>query len=200
MKNVGINKGSGRLMTAEKTQKDITTYIEKTLYLLSSKADPKKFETMIQQNINGKRDSATSTIEFYDRLMLNMAYFVENKMAWTDLVRSTFKNGEIPNVAYVENELMAQQMRIRNNVAEKMDDYTKAFHQQYKALNVEDEDVIYDYAYASVEHALRIDFLTLACAKNATILAQGAIEETLKIMDGYMAYYTDQIVNKMTLA
>ncbi len=75
-------------MTADKTQKEITTYIEKTLYLLSSKADPKKFEAMIQQNINEKRDSATSTIEFYDRLMLNMAYFVENKMAWTDLVRS----------------------------------------------------------------------------------------------------------------
>ena len=91
-------------------------------------------------------------------------------------------------------------MQIRNSVAEKMDDYTKAFHQQYETLKVEDEDVIYDYAYASVEHALRVDFLTLVCANKATILAQGNIDETLKTMDGYVAYFTDQIVNKMTLS
>ena len=185
-------------MTA--VQKDIATYIEKALFLLSSKADPQKFQTMIQQNINDKRESSTSTIDFYDRLMLNMAYFVENKMAWTELVRSTFNGGEVPTVSFIENELMAHQMQIRNSVAEKMDDYTKAFHQQYEALKVEDEDVIYDYAYASVAHALRVDFLTLVCAKKATILAQGDIEETLKTMDGYVAYFTDQIVNKMTLS
>ncbi|MGN7476677.1 DNA helicase [Solibacillus silvestris] len=188
------------MMTAEKIQKDITTYIEKAIHLLSSQADPKKFEAIIQQNINDKRESSTSTIDFYDRLMLNMAYFVENKMAWTDLVRSAFTAGEVPDVKYIENELMAQQMRIRNSVAEKMDDYKKAFHQQYEELKAEDEDVIYDYAYASVEHALRVDFLTLVCAKKAAILTKGDIEETLKMMDGYMAYYTDQIVNKMTLS
>ena len=32
-------------MTAEKTKKDITSYIEQTLYFLSNKADVKKFET-----------------------------------------------------------------------------------------------------------------------------------------------------------
>ncbi|WP_225231249.1 DNA helicase [Solibacillus faecavium] len=187
-------------MTAENIQKDIATYIEKALFLLSSKADPQKFEKIIQQNINDKRESSTSTIDFYDRLMLNMAYFVENKMAWTDLVRATFTAGELPTVSYIENELMVHQMQIRNSVAEKMDDYTKAFHQQYEALKVEDADVIYDYAYASVEHGLRVDFLTLICANKATLLAQGDIDETLKTMDGYIAYFTDQIVNKMTLS
>lgn len=188
------------MMTAENKQKEITTYIEQTLYFLSNKADHEKFETMLQKNIDEKRASSTSTTDFYDRLMLNIAYYVENKMAWTDLVRASFSTGKVPTVSYIENELMAQQMQIRNSVGEKMDDYKKAFHQQYKALNVEDEDVIYDYAYASVEHAFRIDFLTVACAKNATILTEGDIEETIRMLDGYMAYYTDQLVNKMTLS
>ncbi|MBM7664332.1 hypothetical protein JOC25_000788 [Solibacillus kalamii] len=188
------------MMTAENKQKEITTYIEQTLYFLSNKADLEKFETMLQNNIDEKRASSTSTTDFYDRLMLNIAYYVEHKMAWTDLVRETLSTGKVPTVSYIENELMAQQMQIRNSVGEKMDDYKKAFHQQYEALKVEDEDVIYDYAYASVEHAYRIDFLTVACAKSATILTEGDIEETIKLLDGYMAYYTDQLVNKMTLS
>lgn len=187
-------------MTAEKTKKDITSYIEQTLYFLSNKADVKKFETMLQKAIDEKRQLSKSTTDFYDRLMLNMAYFVENKMAWTDLIRTSFSKGEVPTVSYIENELMALQMQIRNSVAERTEDYKKAFHQQYEALKVVDEDVIYDYAYASVEHAFRIDFLTVACAKKATILTEGDIEETIKLLDGYIAYYTDQLVNKMTLS
>ena len=81
-----------------------------------------------------------------------------------------------------------------------MDDYKQAFHKQYKALNVSDEDVIFDYAYASVEHSLRIDFLTQSTINKATILTQGTIDDTLKMIDGYMAYFADQLVNKMTLS
>lgn len=36
-------------MTAESKQKEITTYIEQTLYLLSNKADLEKFQTMLQK-------------------------------------------------------------------------------------------------------------------------------------------------------
>lgn len=187
-------------MTTEQLQKSITTYIEKALFLLTKNVDVKKFEHILQENINQKRDSATSTVEFYDRLMLNMAYFVENKMAWETIVRDTYGNGQVPQVSFLENELMAQQMRVRNNVAENMEAYTADFHKRYEELQVEDEDVIYDYAYASVEHAFRIDFLTLACAKKATVLTEGDIEETIKLLDGYIAYYTDQLVNKMTLS
>ena len=95
---------------------------------------------------------------------------------------------------------MAQQMQNRNDVAEKMDDYKEAFHKQYKALKVSDEDVIYDYAYALVEHSLRIDFLTQITVNKATVLTLGNIDDTLKLIDGYMAYYADQFVNKMTLS
>ena len=187
-------------MTTEQIQNDITKYIEQQLFLLASKADIKNFEQVIQQNITQKRESSTSTEDFYDRLMLNMAYFVENKMAWETIVRDTYGKGQMPTVSFLENELMAQQMRVRNNVAENMDAYKADFHKRYEELQVEDEDVIYDYAYASVEHALRVDFITLVTTKNAKILAQGNIEETLKIIDGYIAYHSDQIVNKMTLS
>lgn len=187
-------------MTTDQIQKEITTYIEKVLFFLTNKTEVKQFEQMIQQNVNQKRESATSTEDFYDRLMLNIAYFVDNKTAWTQIVRDTYGSGSLPKVSFIENELMAQQMRIRNDVAEKMDDYKEAFHKQYKELNVSDEDVIYDYAYASIEHTLRIDFLTYVTIKNAETLTEGNIEETLKMMDGYIAYYADQIVNQMTLS
>lgn len=187
-------------MTTEQLQKSITTYIEKALFLLTKNVDVKKFESILQANIQQKRDSSTSTVEFYDRLMLNMAYFVENKMAWETIVRDTYGNGQVPQVSFLENELMAQQMRVRNHVAENMEAYTEDFHKRYEELQVEDEDVIYDYAYASVEHALRVDFITLVTTKNAEILTKGNIEETLKSIDGYVAYHSDQIVNKMTLS
>lgn len=187
-------------MTTDQIQKEITTYIEKVLFFLTNKTEVKQFEQMIQQNVNQKRESATSTEDFYDRLMLNIAYFVDNKTAWTQIVRDTYGSGSLPKVSFIENELMAQQMRIRNDVAEKMDDYKEAFHKQYKELNVSDEDVIYDYAYASIEHTLRIDFLTYVTIKSAETLTKGNIDETLKMMDGYIAYYADQIVNQMTLS
>lgn len=186
-------------MTTDQIQKDITAYIEKTLFLLTAKVDVKQFEETIQQNVTQKRESATSTEDFYDRLMLNIAYFVDNKTAWTKIVRESYGLGQVPKISYIESELMAQQMRIRNDVAEKMDDYKLAFHKQYKALNVSDEDVIYDYAYASVEHSLRIDFLTYVTVNKATILTQGNIDDTIKILDGYLAYFADQFVNKMKL-
>ena len=61
-------------MTTDQIQKDITAYIEKTLFLLTAKVDVKQFEETIQQNVTQKRESATSTEDFYDRLMLNIAY------------------------------------------------------------------------------------------------------------------------------
>ncbi|MER2037573.1 MAG: DNA helicase [Solibacillus sp.] len=187
-------------MTTDQIQNDITKYIEQQLFLLTNKADMESFEQVIQQNVSQKRESSSSKEDFYDRLMLNIAYFVENKTAWSQLIRTTYGAGQVPKMSYIENELMAQQMRIRQDVGEKMDDYTSAFHKQYAALKVTDEDVIYDYAYASVEHTLRIDFLTHVTVTNADILCKGDIDETLKIIEGYIAYHADQIVNQMTLS
>ncbi|MEG0471425.1 MAG: DNA helicase [Solibacillus sp.] len=186
-------------MATDAIQKEITTYIEQQMFLLTKNTDVKTIEQMIQQNVNDKRQSAQSTIDFYDRLMLNIAYFEDNKTAWKQVIIVTYGAGKVPKISTIESELLAQQMRIRQDVAEKMDDYTKAFHNQYAALNVTDEDVIYDYAYASLQHTLRIDFLTHITVNKATILTKGDMEETLKMMDGYIAYYADQFVNHMEL-
>lgn len=186
-------------MATNAIQKEITTFIEQQLFLLTEHVDGKKFEQVIQENVTEKRKSANSTIDFYDRLMLNIAYFVDNKTAWEKLIIDTYGAGEVPKITQVESELMAQQMRIRHDVAEKMDAYTEAFHKQYDALTVTDEDVIYDYAYASLEHTLRIDFLTHITVNEATIFTKGNIEETLKMMNGYIAYFADQFVNQMEL-
>ena len=86
-------------MTTAQVQKDITAYIEKSLFVLTSKADVKQFEQIIQQNVNQKRESAKTTEDFYDRLMLNIAFFVDNKTAWVDIVRATYGSGQVPKMS-----------------------------------------------------------------------------------------------------
>ena len=180
-------------------QKDITQYIEQQLFQLVQSVDVGQFEKTLKTTIGQKRESASSIEEFYDRLMLNITYYVENKAAWYKFFEQTYGQGIVPKMSQLESELMANQMRIRQDVAEKMDRYTEAFHKQYAALDVTEENVVYDYAYASVEHSLRIDFLTAVTVKQIPILAQGDAVETVKMIDGYIAYYTDQLVNQMEL-
>lgn len=182
------------------TQQQVNRYIEILFAQLTAKADSKQFEKVIKENILTKKSSARDEVDYFDRLMLNITYFVENKAAWNKIMRDTYGLGQVPKMSYVENEAMTQQMRIRQAIGEKMDDYTKLFHSQYKALQVTEEAVVYDYAYASVEHSLRYDFLTyVTMQKEASILLEGDFEETLRIIDGYVAYHADQAVNQMEL-
>lgn len=182
------------------TQQQVNRYIEILFAQLTAKADSKQFEKVIKENILTKKSSARDEVDYFDRLMLNITYFVENKAAWNKIMRDTYGLGQVPKMPYVENEAMTQQMRIRQAIGEKMDDYTKLFHSQYKALQVTEEAVVYDYAYASVEHSLRYDFLTyVTMQKEASILLEGDFEETLRIIDGYVAYHADQAVNQMEL-
>ncbi len=182
------------------TQQQVNRYIEILFAQLTAKADSKQFEKVIKENILTKKSSARDEVDYFDRLMLNITYFVENKAAWNKIMRDTYGLGQVPKIPYVENEAMTQQMRIRQAIGEKMDDYTKLFHSQYKALQVTEEAVVYDYAYASVEHSLRYDFLTyVTMQKEASILLEGDFEETLRIIDGYVAYHADQAVNQMEL-
>ncbi|WP_413362754.1 DNA helicase [Lysinibacillus sp. 3P01SB] len=182
------------------TQQQVNRYIEIIFVQLTAKADSKQFEKVIKENILTKKSSAKDEVDYFDRLMLNITYFVENKAAWNKIMRDTYGLGQVPKMSYVENEAMTQQMRIRQAIGEKMDDYTKLFHSQYKALQVTEEAVVYDYAYASVEHSLRYDFLTyVTMQKDARTLLEGDFEETLRIIDGYVAYHADQAVNQMEL-
>ncbi|WP_332646829.1 DNA helicase [Lysinibacillus sp. 54212] len=180
--------------------RDKNKYIEGLLAQLVAKADVKQFEKTIRNNILLKKQSAKDEQDYFDRLMLNITYFVENKAAWTKIIQQTFGQGIVPQREMVESEALAQQMRIRQFVAEKTEDYTKLFHSQYKALKVTEEAVVYDYAYASVEHSLRFDFLTYVTLQpDAIMLVQGDFDETVRIIDGYVAYYADQFVNGMEL-
>lgn len=181
-------------------QEKVNRYIEELMFSLTNKADAQQFEDTIKKNIAMKKQSAKTEEEFFDRLMLNITYFVENKSAWAKIFRDTFGKGQVPQLSYIENESLAQQMRIRQNVSEKMDDYTKMFHSQYKALKVTEEQVVYDFAYASVEHSLRFDFLIYLTMQNqAHLIVEGNFEETFKMIEGYVAYYADQFVNRMKL-
>ena len=185
----------------EKTaQQQVNRYIEILMAQLTAKANIEQFEKTLKENIQSKKASAKDEIDYFDRLMLNITYFVENKAAWKKIMQDTYGQGEVPKITYIESEAIAQQMRIRQAISEKMDDYTKLFHSQYKALNVTEDAVAYDYAYASVEHSLRYDFLTyLTIQQDASKILEGDFEETLRIIEGYVAYYADQAVNQMEL-
>lgn len=182
------------------SQQIVNDYIEQHMAKLCQNVRITSFEKTLKQNIVMKKQSATNEEDFFDRLMLNITYFIENSAVWVKILRSTIGEGIIPTTTYIESEALAQQMRIRQMVAEKSDDYKKMFHSQYKALQVTEEAVVYDYAYASVAHALRFDFLTyLSLQKSSDLLLTGDFEEVLRITEGYVAYYTDQIVQQMEL-
>ena len=187
--------------SVEKTaQQQVNRYIEILMAQLTAKANIEQFEKTLKENIQSKKASAKDEIDYFDRLMLNITYFVENKAAWKKMMQDTYGKGEVPKITYIESEAIAQQMRIRQVISEKMDDYTKLFHSQYKALNVTEDAVAYDYAYASVEHSLRYDFLTyLTIQQDASKILEGDFEETLRIIEGYVAYYADQVVNQLEL-
>ena len=174
--------------------------IELLFITLTKNAEIKKFQATLQQNINTKRLSSTTEQDFFDRLMLNIAYFAENKKTWAKILHTMLTSQERITRTSVEARALQEQMVIRESIATKMDDYKEIFHQQYETLNVTAEDVIYDYAYASVEHSLRFDFLSYIIEKNAVdSLKASDVEETIRIIDGYVSYYADQYVNQMEL-
>ena len=174
--------------------------IELLFITLTKNAEIQKFQATLQQNINTKRLSSTTEQDFFDRLMLNIAYFAENKKTWTKILHTMLTSQERITRTSVEARALQEQMVIRESIATKMDDYKEIFHKQYETLGVTAEDIIYDYAYASVEHSLRFDFLSYIIEKNAVdSLKASDIEETIRIIDGYVSYYADQYVNQMEL-
>ena len=174
--------------------------IELLFITLTKNAEIQKFQATLQQNINTKRLSSTTEQDFFDRLMLNIAYFAESKKMWAKILHTMLTSQESITRTSVEARVLQEQMVIRESIATKMDGYKEIFHKQYETLGVTAEDIIYDYAYASVEHSLRFDFLSYIIEKNAVdSLKASDIEETIRIIDGYVSYYADQYVNQMEL-
>lgn len=190
----------GSVIMTKSNQATANHNIELLFVALIKDAEVEKFETTIQQNINTKRLSSTTEQDFFDRLMLNIAYFAENKKIWHEMIRTMLKSEERLTRTMIEAKALQEQMVVRESIASKMDGYKNIFHKQYETLNIQAEDVVYDYAYASVEHALRFDFLSYLIEKNSVDLLKAAdLEETVRIIDGYVSYYADQYVNQMEL-
>lgn len=189
------------MTNVEQTQKQATNYIESALFYLVGRVNNKQFEKTIQNNIDVKRDSAKTTEAFWDSLMMNIVYFVENKNIWQKLIKEALAAKQLQKVSYYEDELLAQQMRIRQQLGEQLEQYNEQFHAQYKELNVTEEAILYDYAYHSVEHALVIDFLTLLAlnAEQTSVLFEADATEVLHQIEGYIAYHVDALVQKMKL-
>lgn len=194
------NECKGSVSMTVLSQQEINRSIEVLMNNLTKNANVEQFTKIIQQNIDTKSLSATSETDFFDRLMLNIAYFVENKKYWVETLKGLINCNILPSVTSVEARVLEKQMVIRETITTQMDDYKTIFHNQYADLQVKSEDVIYDYAYASVEHSLRFDFISyLLKQTNAKSLLAGDAEEIIRIMDGYVSYYADQFVNQMEL-
>ena len=190
----------GSVIMTKSNQATTNHNIELLFVALIKDAEVEKFETTIQQNINTKRLSSTTEQDFFDRLMLNIAYFAENKKIWHEMIRTMLKSEERLTRTMIEAKALQEQMVVRESIAAKMDGYKDIFHKQYETLNIQSEDVVYDYAYASVEHALRFDYLSYIIEQNAIDQLKAAeLEETIRIIDGYVSYYADQYVNQMEL-
>lgn len=193
-------RDKGRVQMTKVDQHKVNEKIELLFMELVKNARISQFQEVMQQNISAKRDSANSEEDFHDRLMLNIAYFVENKKIWNELMIQMVTSEALVQRKAIEANSIQGQMVIREKLATQMDDYKEIFHEQYKKLNVTTEDIIYDYAYASVEHSLRFDFLLyLADKEAAPQLKEGDLQETIRVIDGYVAYFTDQLVNQMEL-
>ena len=183
-----------------KNQAETNKTIELLFVALIKEAKVQEFETTIQQNINTKRLSSTTEQDFFDRLMLNIAYFAKCKKIWNKILNTILKSEDRITRTSIEAKALQEQMVVRESIGAQIDGYKDIFHKQYETLNIQAEDVVYDYAYASVEHALRFDYLSYIIEQNAIDQLKAAeLEETIRIIDGYVSYYADQYVNQMEL-
>ncbi len=77
----------------------------------------------------------------------------------------------------------------------------KLFHKQYETDGLVEEDIIYDYAYSSAGHSMRMDLITVlvTTAEHSKLLFNAEPQETIRILNGYIAYHTDQLINRTKL-
>ncbi|KOS69750.1 hypothetical protein AEA09_05355 [Lysinibacillus contaminans] len=176
-------------------------FIEKVCNHLVRNMNITKVEQHLKETIAIQRESATSQTAFWDMLMINMLYFTENEQAWEREFAKMLEQKEWLKAEKLEEELLMQQMRVRQQVAEQMDDATELFHKQYETENLTEEDIIYDYAYSSAGHSMRMDLLTVLVStpEQSKVLFDADPQETIRIVNGYIAYHTDGLINKTRL-
>ncbi|MGY3190132.1 hypothetical protein [Lysinibacillus sp. TE18511] len=160
-----------------------------------------KVEEHFKETIAIYRKSAATQIDFWDRLMVNMLYFTENEQVWEKEFLGMLDKEEWLKATVLEEELLMHQMRIRQQVAEQMDAVKELFHKQYETEGMTEEDIVYDYAYSSAGHSMRVDLLTVLVStpEQSKVLFNADPQETIRIINGYIAYHTDGIINKVKL-
>lgn len=176
-------------------------FIEKVCNHLVRNMNITKVEQHFKETISIQRESATSQQAFWDMLMINMLYFTENERAWEHEFLKMLEQKEWIKPAKLEEELLMHQMRVRQQVAAQMDDATELFHKQYETENLKEEDIIYDYVYSSAGHSMRMDLLTVLVStpEQSKVLFEADPQETIRIVNGYIAYHTDGLINKIKL-
>lgn len=176
-------------------------FIEKVCNHLVRNMNITKVEQHFKETIAIQRDSATSQQAFWDMLMMNMLYFTENEQAWEREFLKMLEQKEWLKPRQLEEELLMHQMHVRQQVATQMDDAIALFHKQYETENLTEEDIVYDYAYSSAGHSMRMDLLTVLVStpEQSKVLFDADPQETIRIVNGYIAYHTDGLINKTKL-
>ncbi|GLC88614.1 hypothetical protein [Lysinibacillus piscis] len=175
--------------------------IEKVCHHLVHGMDITKMEQHFQQTIDMYRQSAQKDRDFWDMLMMNMLYFTENEQVWEQELLKMLKAKKWLTPVALEEELLVHQLRIRQQVAEQIDAAKEVFHQQYIEEGFVEEAIIYDYAYSSAGHSMRADLLMVLVSTPAQtqLLFEADPQETIRIINGYIAYHLDGLLNKTTL-
>lgn len=183
-------------------QKVVNQMIEAMLFQLTAQVNSAQFEQIIHQNLQTKKENTTSTTQFFDALMLNIVYFFENKKVWEQQVEAMLTGKQVLSVEAFEQEMLTAQMMIREKLENQQAAYVEQFHPQYDNPQFTEESICYEYAFESLAHSLRTDFLTLFVRKFAESPALLTIDvaETIRVMDGTIAYHVSNIVNDMNFA
>lgn len=158
-------------------------------------------EQHYKETLAVQRKSVPSQIAFWDTLMMNMLYFTENAQAWERIFMKMLEQKAWLQSTVLEEELLMHQMRVRQQVAEQMDDATELFHKQYVTENLTEEAIVYDYAYSSAGHSMRMDLLTVLVStpEQSKVLFDANPQETMRIVNGYIAYHIDRLIHKIKL-
>lgn len=183
-------------------QQVMNKMIEATLFQLTSNVNIEQFEQVIQQNLQAKKEGTTSTTQFFDALMLNIVYFFENKNSWSTQMEAMLTGKQVISVESFEQEMLTEQMLIRQKLEEQRDAYIEQFRPQYDNPQFTKETISYEYAFESLAHALRTDFTTLFVRKFAEspALLEADVAETIRVMEGTIDYHVSTIVNQMKFA
>lgn len=183
-------------------QQTINKMIEATLFQLTAQVSVEQFERIIKKNIAAKQQATASVPQFFDAMMLNIVYFFQNKQAWEQQITAMLTGQQVLSVEAFEQEMLTQQMQIRHELEQQQQAYVEQFHPQYEQENFTEESLSYEYAFESLAHSLRTDFLTHFVNKFADSPALLGIDvaETIHVMNGTIDYHVSTIVNQMKFA